>query len=235
MAFNGNLRKYGLISSIAGGTIAILIVAIAINLFNPLGIRPNIIEWDGANLIAGSASTFKMKADLTTNFGTYSPFTLSYKPKINPTSIKPGLSNVDFQGITLSVDEIRELETYGFVLVDEGYKDIYDIYEDDSPKFITTDICLHAYHVLYDISLRVLEGTHFAEDFGIMLETLRSHQLTLYGTVSETSVQDALLKNIAYLTVMLYLLDNTTIVHPDVNTLVTNELANIEAGEKPYR
>jgi len=232
MAFNGKLKKYGLISSIAGGTIAILIVAIAINLFNPLSIRPNIIEWDGTGLIAGSASTFKMKTDLTTKFGTYSPFTLSYEPKISPTLIKPGLSNVDFQGITLSANEVRELETYGFVFVDEGYEDIYDIYEDDLPKFITTDICLHAYHVLYDISLRVLEGTHFTEDYEIMLQTLRKDQSTLYGTVSETSVQDALLKNIAYLTVILYLLDNTTTVPSNVNTTVVNELANIEAGER---
>jgi hypothetical protein len=230
MAFNGKLRKYGLISSFAGGAIAILIAAIALNLFNPLGFRPIVVEWDGAGLIEGSASTFKIESDLTTNFGDYSPFTLSYEPKIDPTPIRSGLSNVDLQGITLSADEIQYLETYGFVLVDEGYEDIYDIYEDNSPKFITTDLCLHAYHVLYDISLRVLEGTHFGNDFQIMLQTLRDDQLSLYGNVAGNNVKEALLNNIAYLTVMLYLIDNSTLIPSNVNTIVSEELANIDEG-----
>ncbi|MHA2075845.1 MAG: DUF3160 domain-containing protein [Candidatus Hodarchaeales archaeon] len=232
MTFNRKLRKYGLISSVAGGTIAILVVALAISLFNPLGNWPFISEWNGAGLLDGSASKFQIKTDLTTNFGDYSPFTLSYEPKIAPTAMHSGLSNVNLQGISLTPDEIRELETYGFVLVDEGYDDIYQIYEDDGPKFITTDLCLHAYHVLYDISLRVIEGTYFADDFEDMLHTLRNDQLILYEAVSELSVKDALRNNIAYLTVMLYLLDNTTTIPSVANTKIMTELSNIDLGER---
>ncbi|MHA1969159.1 MAG: hypothetical protein ACW964_15345 [Candidatus Hodarchaeales archaeon] len=91
MTFNRKLRKYGLISSVAGGTIAILVVALAISLFNPLGNWPFISEWNGAGLLDGSASKFQIKTDLTTNFGDYSPFTLSYEPKIAPTAMHSGL------------------------------------------------------------------------------------------------------------------------------------------------
>ncbi|MFX0015820.1 MAG: DUF3160 domain-containing protein [Promethearchaeota archaeon] len=233
MRIDGKLRKYGLFSTIGGGTIAVLVFIIATGFFNPLTIPLNVPDVKTPSLLNNSASTYQIKNTLATEFGTYSPQILSYDPQIVPTLIQSNLANVDMQGLTLETEIKKDLEKYGFSLVDEGYEDIYDIYPlEEYPKYITTDLCLHAYHVLYDISLRILEGTFFSDDFELMLQTLRYDQMDLKDSVTEESVHDALIKNIAYLTVMLYFIDNSTTIPQDVAGLVNSELVKIAAGER---
>ncbi|MFW9997337.1 MAG: DUF3160 domain-containing protein [Candidatus Odinarchaeota archaeon] len=233
MKINGNLRKYGALFSIGGGIVAISVFLLASTLFNPLAI-PFTTDWEGSTATEGSASTHKITSALRTSFGLYTPQTLTYEPKLTPSRIQPNLANVNLQGLTgLSAEVIEQLEQYGFALVDEGYEDIYEIYEDSSvPKFITTDLCLHAYHILYDISLRVLEGTYFTQDFETMLQTLRNQQVILNNIVTEESVHESLMKNIAYLSVMLYLIDNSTAIPSGAEELVNQELSLIDAGER---
>ncbi len=233
MKINGKIRKYALFSSIGGGTVAIIVFVAAIVLLNPLNMLMDIPDWENHSLVEGSASTYQIKLQIQTNFGTYTPQTLSYDPQITPVQIQSYLANVDLQGLTPPSEIKNDLAKYGFALVDEGYEDIYEIYEDDEvPQFITTDLCLHAYHVLYDISLRILEGTHFTNDFELMLQTLRTQQMALNGTVNEAITHDSISKNVAYLSLMLYLLDNSTYpIPPEVEDLVNLELANINAGQ----
>ncbi|MFX0090496.1 MAG: DUF3160 domain-containing protein [Candidatus Hodarchaeota archaeon] len=230
MKINGKLKKYAALSSAGGGILAILVFFIALSFFNPLGLPT---FWNTSSLIEGTASTYQISTNIDTAFGSYNPQLYSYEPKNTASDIKPGLVNVDFQGLSVP-DVIKpDLEKYGFALADEGYEDIYELYEGmPKARFVTTDLCLHAYHVLYDISLRILEGTYFAQDFETMLQTLRTDQILLNGTVTDAKVHDALNKNIAYLSIMLYLLDNTTNPIPsEVADAVNLELANIEAGQ----
>ena len=188
-------------------------------------------------LLFGSAATFSITEPVQTSFGIYNPLSLEFTPSIIPTAIKSNLANVDLQGISISNEVKLLLEQYGFALVDEGIEDIYELYEDSSkevPKFITTDLCLHAYHVLYDITLRILEGEQFYYDFELMLKTLRDSQISLNATISSPIVHDALNKNIAYLSVMLYLLNDTNSIPSAVDSLTNAELAKIDAGERDY-
>ncbi|MHA1203292.1 MAG: DUF3160 domain-containing protein [Candidatus Heimdallarchaeaceae archaeon] len=213
----------------------VLTIAIVTNLvvFVPPLFKTPELNWDYEDLIQGTASTHNIVGPIHTSFGTYNSLSLEYSPSINPTKISENLANVDLQGVLLPFEIKNLLETYGFALVDEGYETIYEIYDttyDENPKFITTDICLHAYHVLYDISLRVLEGENFFYDFEQMLLTLRSSQISLNTTVTEAIVHDALNKNIAYLSVMLYLLNNTNTIPTEVEDLTNLELVNIENG-----
>ena len=173
-------------------------------------------------LIPGTAATFLIDGVVNTAFGSYTPSQLDYTPSIKATEIKSNLANVDLQGMEIPQDVKRMLEQYGFALVDEGYDDIYQLYEDPQdaiPKFVTVDLCLHAYHVLYDITLRILEGESFFYDFEQMLLALRNAQILLNSTVSETVVHHAINKNIAYLSVMLYLLNDTNAIPSEVETL----------------
>ncbi|MHA1302879.1 MAG: DUF3160 domain-containing protein [Candidatus Heimdallarchaeaceae archaeon] len=211
--------------------LGLVILSLAVSL--PIVInQSNDTSWKGSNLIQGTAATHVIKTTVNNEFATYTPNIIEYTPSITPTQIMANLANVDMQGLKVSDNVKKLLETYGFALVNEEHKDIYEIYENDGkPKFITTDLCLHAYHVLYDISLRVLEGTYFFEDFQTMLETLRNEQLDLNSTVSEEVIHEALKRNIAYLSVMLYLLDNTTTIPSAVMDLTMAELDLINAGE----
>ncbi len=219
---------------IIGSSIIVVILATNLAIFLPqLGPRFN-VDWDPTSLLEGTASTFQVKNSVSTSFGSYTPISLDYTPSIIPTEISEGLSNVNLQGLHISNDVKELLEYYGFALVDDGQEDIYGIYDDEIPKFITTDLCLHAYHVLYDISLRVLEGERFFYDFETMLLTLRGAQIALNSTVTEPVVHDALKKNIAYLSVMLYLINETNTIPPEVEALTQAELDLINDTNRAY-
>ncbi|TET75492.1 MAG: DUF3160 domain-containing protein, partial [Candidatus Heimdallarchaeota archaeon] len=198
---------------VGSGIITVLITA-SLGIILPIVINPKMtLVWNPDSLIDETAATYQIKNSVSTSFGSYSPLHIVFTPQIEPTKIGNDLGNVDRQGLAVTTQMKEFLETYGFVIVDEGYENIYRIYNEvdytgeDIPKFITTDLCLHAYHVLYDISLRILEGERFFFDFETMLLALRDAQIALDSTVSEISVKEALNQNIAYLSVMLYLLN----------------------------
>ena len=210
---------------VASGIITILIAA-SLGIVLPIVINPKMtINWNPDSLIDETASTYQIKDSVVTSFGSYNPLHLNITPSIEPTLIKSNLRNVDKQDLDISLNIKQLLENYGFAIVDEGFEDIYEIYSETKiPKFITTDLCLHAYHVLYDISLRILEAERFFSDFETMLLALRNDQVSLNSTVSEVSVHEALNKNIAYLSVMLHLLNETNTIPSEVESLTLAEL-----------
>ncbi|MHA1778849.1 MAG: DUF3160 domain-containing protein [Candidatus Heimdallarchaeaceae archaeon] len=172
---------------------------------------------------------------INTPFGQYPTLNLNYTPSVPTITLEPDLSNVDFQGLEIS-DEVKALlYQYGFALVKEGYyKDIFQLYDDDyvpgEPKFITTDLCLHTFHILYDTLLQKIEEAHFSTTLKIMLEQLSYSQQSLSSHVRKSAVKDALKKNIAYISVILRLLDEKSSVPLLVKGLVNEEIANINAG-----
>ena len=220
---------------IVGSSIITILIATSLGIVLPIVIKPKMtIIWNPDPLIAGTASTYQIRETVSTSFGSYSPLHVEFTPNIKPTKIGDNLENVDKQFLAVTTQMKEFLEIYGFVIVDEGYEDIYQIYEEETPKFITTDLCLHAYHVLYDISLRILEGERFFFDFETMLLALRDAQIALNSTVSEMSVQEALNKNIAYLSVMLYLLNETNTIPVEVEALTVAELNLINDSVREY-
>ncbi|MHA1685664.1 MAG: DUF3160 domain-containing protein [Candidatus Heimdallarchaeaceae archaeon] len=220
----------GLILGLIGALAIAGIVSVIVPTFLPTLWH---INWSMNGILPNSAASFNFDSPVKTSFGTYIPETIEYTPSIKPIAIKSGLSNVNFQGLNPPEEAKATLEKYGFALVDDGEVNIYGYYNDTSiPQFITTDLCLHAFHNLFDMSLRILEGVHFAQDFYQMLNGLRTAQLNRYNTVTDPLLKDALNKNVAYLSVMMYLLDNSTSIPDQVSNLVNAELTNIENGER---
>ena len=127
------------------------------------------------------------------------------------------------------------LEANGFVVVPQGYEQIYAIYqqadEASIPAFVTTDAVLHSFHILYDYALRLAEIEHFIAD----LETLNAAMLKAaeadYAATSGP-VQEAARQNLAFFAVATKLLtpdvDIADVPRP-VRDLVQEELALIEA------
>ncbi len=216
------------------GISSLLIIIITTSLIVVL--RPETSDggWSGEGFIADTAATLNIQYEIENDFSTFIPLNLNYTPSISPKKIKSDLSNVDTQDLYVYSNIKEQLSQYGFAIADEGYKNIYDVYDNEYdgyeiPKFVTTDLCLHTYHVLYDTSLRLLEMQRFVEYFETMLYALRDAQIALNTTVTESSVHDALNKNIAYLSVMLYLISETNTIPTEVVTLTQAELDLINA------
>ncbi|MFX1251903.1 MAG: DUF3160 domain-containing protein [Promethearchaeota archaeon] len=237
MAMKAKIRKHNVMLTVITDILIIVVFILALAIFTPSNTPLNfgyLLHRENSFLIEGTAANHQIKNEIQNFFGTYTPQQLSYNPKILPVQIEQNLTNVDRQSMRISDEIGQQLEKYGFAFsVNSYWKDIHEIYESTGADFITTDLCLHAYHVLYDLSLRILEGTAFFYDFEVLLNSLRAHQSYLNTTTSNSVIHEALMKNIAYLSVMLYLLNNTANpIPPEVTDLVNAELANMEAGTR---
>jgi len=128
----------------------------------------------------------------------------------------------------------ESLEANGFVVVPQGYVQVYEIYQQasdaDIPVFVTTDAVLHTFHILYDYALRLAEMEHFIADLeGLtraMLEAVEADYESATGPVQEAAYQD-----LAFFAVAARLLNPRAEVPRAVRDVVDEELALIEAHE----
>ncbi|NOZ06275.1 MAG: DUF3160 domain-containing protein [Chloroflexi bacterium] len=157
-----------------------------------------------------------------------------------PVSIQPNVPTYafDLQAvgqrnllIPLSPEARTALGNNGFVVLPAYYEQVYEIYkrvsERGEPAFITTDVALHAFHVLYDYTLRFAEVEHFVTDLQrldeAMLQDARQQMDTSTGVVREAAQ-----RNVAYFAVALSLLDDSYSPPAPVSGMVGQELALID-------
>jgi hypothetical protein len=165
-------------------------------------------------------------------FGVYVPVPVDvipdapdYTPDLDAV-INPG------QATGLGPAQRAALEANGFVVVPQGYEQIYQLYqqaeEAGTPIFVTTDAVLHSFHILYDYALRLAEMEHFIDDLetltAAMLETAEANTSTTTGPVNEAAQQ-----SLAFFAVAARLLDPDADVPAAVRDLVEQELEQIDA------
>jgi len=178
----------------------------------------------------------KITSDVPTEFGTYQPVLVDVTPSITPYRINEDLSNVvnisDFE-LTLEAQEL--LSTNGFAAEASKFRQIYDVYNECEdrgiPAFVTTDACLHTFHILYDYILRVLEINYFIDDLDTITQAMLSDMQATYSATSDTSVKEAAMLNVAYLSVPYGLL------HPEASNypgIATEEIEKIYEGSGGY-
>ncbi|MFC1551676.1 DUF3160 domain-containing protein [Candidatus Latescibacterota bacterium] len=169
------------------------------------------------NAIPAAAETITgISAPVTTEFGEYRPVIVDVTPSVTPYTINTDLSNVvNIGNFELSSGVSKRLRSNGFA-VDAGiynprnnsyyqFREIYDVYnecEDKGiPAFVTTDACLHTFHILYDYVLRATETNYFIDDLDTITQTMIRDMEATYETATESSVKQAALDNIDYLSV----------------------------------
>ncbi|NHJ33368.1 MAG: DUF3160 domain-containing protein [Asgard group archaeon] len=221
------------------GVLTIVISSIFIGVFVPQRNR-EYGSFSGGSLIENTASTFKISDVFTTKFASYNPINIDFSAEIPYTEIAPNLANVDLQGIDVTTDEKRNLEKYGFVFREAAkhgiiysdefvVKDLLDVYTlDGDTYFVTTDVCLHLFHLMYEFSLKVIELENFFDVMYLMFDKIRTDQIDLYNSTSDMKIQNSLERNIAYLSVMLYFLDENSTAIPSIGqSLTQTEINNI--------
>ena len=189
----------------------------------------------------------QMIADISesveTEFGEYMPYLVDVVPNCEPYTIEPDFSNVvNFSGFTFSDQEQEMLLANAFVVAPRenfqgysGYKQLYDVYlecrDRSQPIFVTADFLLHTFHILYDYSLRMMEMDVFADDLNNLNYALIARAQEQYAAAADSAVQQAALKNIAFLAVGTVLRDSAFSVPSEVADLVNAELALIAAHQ----
>jgi hypothetical protein len=181
-------------------------------------------------------TAFTINQTVSNSFADYIPYDVDFTPNALTYTIAPGLSNVVNldQFPDLTAEEIASLEQNGFLVRPQNdFDQIYEILEANKdngyPNFITTDSVLHSFHILYDLALREAEYYSFWDLLGNLTNSLLEDSYEMYASAPEGNWKDAALRNIAYFTVPAYLMDETTVVHPDVASIVNNVLDLIES------
>jgi hypothetical protein len=112
----------------------------------------------------------------------------------------------------------------------EQFSEMYKKIADDAlPMLITTDPLLHAGHVLFDRTLYSAELSSFRPALLELLSGMLAHErLQLQGRLDK-NVREALLANVAFLSVPLVCLDTGFVIPPEVKPAVEAELALMRA------
>lgn len=158
-------------------------------------------------------------------------FVLASGPARNvPPVANPALLSV------LTAGQKKVLAASGFVAAATAETSMYRIIEDACerrlPVLVTTDLTFHALDLLADHALHTAETLHFAPNLRAMLRLVLSHQLELLSETKEAAVRQALLGNIAFLSVPYSFLENAYKAPRLVAPKVAAELALIEARQR---
>jgi len=182
----------------------------------------------------------RITGDVATEFGTYQPVLIDVVPAVNPYTINEDFSNVvNFNNFDLNTEAEALLLENGFACTASCYRQVYDIYNECEdrgiPAFVTSDACLHTYHILYDNMLRILEVQYFYNDLDKLTIALIEHIQTSYESATDSTVKEAALEAKAYLYVALsLLLGSSDMVDEDVKNRVDEEIAQIYALSDGY-
>jgi len=115
-----------------------------------------------------------------------------------------------------------------------SYQQFSEVYGEnylyDLPSFVTVDSMLHSYHVIFDAVLRRIEENNFTA----MIQRLSLHELesslSQYAALAGGRWKDAALKNAAYFSVALKLLDPSWTAPSEVSQIVNETLELIGAA-----
>ncbi|HUT62331.1 MAG TPA: DUF3160 domain-containing protein [Anaerolineae bacterium] len=188
-------------------------------------------------------SLARITDEVTTEFGVYRPVLVDAVPSVEPYVIENNFSNVsNFSDFTLSEEAIELLSTNGFACTASRYRQLYDIFNEcmDSgiPVFVTTDACLHTYHIMYDYMLRILEVNYFYDDLVNLTDAMIIRTTEFYTNATETTVKQAALDATAYLMVAMSLLESDKLgeydLYIEVQDVVTQEVEQILALSDGY-
>lgn len=204
--------------------VSLILIVLAANF-----VRPTVYAATAA-LITGAVET---------DFGVYSPVVGITTPSVAPYEIHSDLGNVTNIGsFDLSGDTRALLAANGFAAVASSFRKISDGYNESKdrsvPVFVTTDACLHSYHILYDYVLRAIETDYFADDIESLTRALIADMQKQYEEATASSVKVAALDTIAYLSVALKLVDPEAQVDVRVVDVVQEEVAAILALSDGY-
>ncbi len=137
----------------------------------------------------------------------------------------------------LSADQQAALEADGFVIVFEGFAQIYQVYQAADrrglPSFVTVDALLHAFHILFNWSLRSVEADFLSGELEALSETMVAAASAQYQELTG-EFQAAAEQNLAFFSVGALLLRPDFPPPEAVARVVREEVTLISAHDGVY-
>lgn len=138
---------------------------------------------------------------MLSEFAAYAPIPVNVEPSLQPYTPAADLSNVKGKE-NLSQEKAEYIAKNYIVMTESDKHSITDIYDEigksQEALFVTSDAVLHAFHVLFDMSLRRIEASGLMDDLK-RLTTGMIHVLArMEGGIRDDELKDAALKSRAF-------------------------------------
>ncbi|MFA5052053.1 MAG: DUF3160 domain-containing protein [Patescibacteria group bacterium] len=188
-------------------------------------------------------NSFVDKLDIPTaqasEFATYQPVTVSVTPQVPAYTVTDDFSNVNNKDqVTFLLaypDAKAKLLQNGFVVYPGYHDEYYSLYERHryqyTPSFVTVDSMMHTYHLLFDYLLRQAEENFLIGKLTDLNVSMLAGAQAQYDQLKGTEWENAAKRDLAFLSVGSVLLDPSVAVPSDVKSLVSQELALINAHD----
>jgi hypothetical protein len=129
-------------------------------------------------------------------FAAYEVEPVTVIPALRPEPIDPNLGNV-LVPLVLSPEQLQRLVADGVVASPREHPEFHDLYQETGwanlPVLVTSDALLHAYHLMFDATLLMLEEQvflpHLQEFNQALLAQAEAQYLQLQGTAWEDSAR----------------------------------------------
>jgi hypothetical protein len=168
-----------------------------------------------------------------TSFAAYKPYVVQVKPAIPAYDTDPARVANPALLKNLTAAQRTLLQENGFVVLPRGPEKMAAIYtqarEASIPVLVTVDALLHAFHILYDYTLRSVEIEHLLADLELLNEAMLARSLADLDAANSQESQEASRRNVAFFAVASALLRPETSIPSQVSEMVQQELALIEA------
>jgi hypothetical protein len=184
--------------------------------------------------VPGGNPTYTIAGEVRAAFADYVPLPVTVTPSIANYSVSPDLTGVaGLELVDIGAAGKAMLVKNLFYARPSSDDQIYDLYkrckEAGQPVFVTTDSVLHAYHILFDFTLRRVEADKLIPAIAGLTELMLQEARTqLDSGIPE--LKDAATKNLAFFTVARYLLGGKIDkVNSEANRLADAEISLINA------
>ncbi len=170
------------------------------------------------------------------DFGPYFVFDEEPPAVVTPASgsFEDAWNQSEYQGI--GETQQAKLDADGFAVTETGYDQMFLLYQgidsswSDRYPYITVDSVLHAFHILYDYSLRVAEDRVLIGELQDLTGAMVDHFYLLLEQAPTGELAEAIELDLAFYSLLAVLLDPEFAVPMEVTDTVGAELASIEAA-----
>lgn len=159
----------------------------------------------------------------------------SVTPNVAPYTVDADLGNVENLWQLYALQQNQEmadkLAQNGFVVCGSAGTEFFEIYESNRyemiPNFVTVDSLMHTYHLYFAYLLKNIEKNYLSDSVTALSRRILDDSTAQYEQLKGSEWEEAAKRNVAFFTVGMKLLDDSTAVHGDVADIVAYELDSI--------
>lgn len=164
---------------------------------------------------------------------------LGVTPCVEPYTVEPDLSNIDNLWQFYLDDEVKEkLVENGFVVFGNAGREFFQTYEIDRYEqiahFVTVDSLMHTYHLYFSYLLKNIEKTYLSENIRQLSRRMLDNSVAQYEKLKGSEWENAAKRNVAFFTVGMKLLDDSTVINPEAADMASYELDCIGKADSIY-